>query len=154
MGSPFTITRSQVIAASAERLHEFVDDFHQWRAWSPWEDLDPSLERSYSGPDSGIGATYSWKGNKRAGSGTMEITGLAPDRVDIHLVFTQPWQADNQVSLVMTPAQAGGTEVTWTMSGEHTGGVRGLLMKLMPMDKMVGRDFEKGLTRLKGLAEA
>jgi uncharacterized protein YndB with AHSA1/START domain len=154
MGSPFTITRSLVIDAPPDRLHELVDDFHAWRAWSPWEDLDPNLERSYSGPESGLGAHYAWKGNKRAGSGSMEITGLAPDRVDIRLQFTAPWQADNKVALVFTPAQAGGTDVTWTMSGEHVGGFRGLVMKLMPMDRMLGRDFEKGLTRLKGLSEA
>jgi hypothetical protein len=154
MGSPFTITRSLRIQATPARLHELVDDFHEWRAWSPWEDLDPALERTYSGPQSGIGAHYAWSGNKKAGSGSMEITGLAPDRVDIRLVFTSPWQADNQVALILTPAEGAGTDVTWTMAGEHAGGVRGLVMRLMPMDKLVGRDFEKGLARLKALAEA
>lgn len=154
MGSPFTITRSLAVDATPERLHEFVDDFHQWRAWSPWEDLDPDLERSYTGPESGLGAHYAWKGNKRAGAGTMEITGLGPDRVEIRLVFSMPWQADNRVTLLFTPASAGGSEVTWTMAGEHTGGLRGLVMRLMPLDRMLGRDFEKGLTRLKALAEA
>lgn len=153
MGTAFTITRSQVIQASPERLHELVDDFHQWRAWSPWEDLDPDLQRTYTGPDSGVGAHYAWRGNKRAGAGWMEITGLAPDRVDVRLVFSMPWQADNSVSLVFTPDPSGGTEVTWTMTGEHAGGVRGLVMRLMPMDRLVGRDFEKGLTRLKVFAE-
>ncbi|GAB7004612.1 SRPBCC family protein [Nocardioides sp. AN3] len=153
MGSPFAITRSLVIDAPQERLHELIDDFHQWRAWSPWEDLDPDLQRTYEGPESGVGARYLWKGNRRAGSGSMEITGVAPDRVDVRLVFTAPWQADNKVSLVFTPAQERGTDVTWTMTGEHVGGVRGLVMRLMPLDKMVGRDFEKGLARLKAVAE-
>jgi hypothetical protein len=84
----------------------------------------------------------------------MEITGLADDRVDIALRFTAPWQADNRVSLVFTPAPSGGTDVTWTMAGEHTGGLRGLVMRLLPMDRMIGRDFDKGLTRLKAVAEA
>jgi hypothetical protein len=154
MGSPFTITRSLAMDATPQRLHELVDDFHEWRAWSPWEDLDPELERTYSGPAAGVGTHYAWTGNRRAGSGSMEIIGLAPDRVDIRLRFTAPWQADNQVSLVFTPARGSGTDVTWTMSGEHAGGVRGLVMRLMPMDRMLGRDFEKGLTRLKAVAEA
>ena len=84
----------------------------------------------------------------------MEITGLGPDRVEIRLVFSMPWQADNRVTLLFTPAPAGGSQVTWTMAGEHTGGLRGLVMRLMPLDRMLGRDFEKGLTRLKALAES
>jgi len=38
-------------------LAEIVD-FHRWTAWSPWEDLDPDLQRSYSGPDAGTGSVY------------------------------------------------------------------------------------------------
>ena len=154
MGAEFAITRSLVMDTTPERLHELVDDFRQWRGWSPWEDLDPDLERTYSGPESGVGARYAWKGNRRAGAGWMEITSVSADRVDVRLVFSMPWQADNKVSFVFTPAPDGGTEVTWTMAGEHVGGVRGLVMRLMPMDRLVGRDFEKGLTRLKALAEA
>ena len=69
MGAEFAITRSLVMDTTPERLHELVDDFRQWRGWSPWEDLDPDLERTYSGPESGVGARYTWKGNRRAGAG-------------------------------------------------------------------------------------
>ena len=39
------------------------------------------------------------------------------------------------------------------MTGEHKG-VAGLVGKLFRMDKLVGKDFEKGLARLKAAAEA
>ncbi|MFN0028596.1 MAG: hypothetical protein ACKV2O_15660 [Acidimicrobiales bacterium] len=44
------------------------------------------------------------------------------------------------------------TKVTWAMSGPSTQmtKARGLFMS---MDKLVGRDFEKGLSRLKELVE-
>ncbi len=151
MGRPFTITRRTSIAANPATIHALVDDFHEWPTWSPWEDLDPALERSYSGPDQGVGARYAWKGNRKAGEGSMEITGLAPDALDIELRFMKPWNATNQVRLGIAPT-ATGTDVTWTMRGEHVG-LMGLLSRLMPMDKMVGKDFEKGLARLKAVAE-
>jgi hypothetical protein len=154
MGAPFAITRSTVVDASPARLHELVDDFHEWRAWSPWEDLDPDLQRVYTGPDAGVGAHYAWKGNRRAGTGSMEITALSADRVDVRLIFSMPFPADNKVSFVFTPAPDGRVEVTWTMAGEHPSGAKGLLMRLVPMDRFVGRDFERGLSRLKALAEA
>jgi hypothetical protein len=151
MGRPFTITRSTSIAANAEVIHGLVDDFHRWSSWSPWEDLDPAMQRSYSGPEQGVGARYAWKGNRKAGEGSMEITGLAPDAVDIELRFLRPWNATNQVRLQLAPTTTG-TEVSWTMRGEHVG-LMGLLSRVMPLDKMVGKDFEKGLTRLKAVAE-
>ena len=38
------------------------------------------------------------------------------------------------------------------MTGEHKG-VMGLFGKFVSMDKMIGPDFEKGLARLKAVAE-
>jgi hypothetical protein len=151
MGRPFTITRSATVAANPQVIHGLVDDFHEWAKWSPWEDLDPALERSYSGPERGVGARYAWKGNRKAGEGSMEITGLAPDAVDIELRFLQPWQATNQVRLSLSSTPTG-TDVTWTMHGEHVG-FMGLVSRVMPLDKMLGKDFEKGLARLKAVAE-
>jgi hypothetical protein len=151
MGRPFTITRQTSISANAEAVHRLVDDFHEWSKWSPWEDLDPALERSYSGPEQGVGAHYAWKGNRKAGEGSMEITGLSPDAVDIDLRFVRPWKATNQVRLALSPTSTG-TDVTWTMHGEHVG-VMGLMSRVMPLDSMIGKDFEKGLARLKAVAE-
>jgi hypothetical protein len=151
MGRRFSISRQTSIRADPAVIHGLVDDFHEWSKWSPWEDLDPALERLYSGPGEGVGARYAWKGNRRAGEGSMEITGLAPDAVDIELRFVKPWNATNQVRLALTPTSTG-TNVTWTMSGEHTGAMS-WLSRVIPMDKMIGRDFEKGLARLKAVAE-
>jgi hypothetical protein len=151
MGRPFTITRSTTIAADGDAIHTLVDDFHEWSKWSPWEDLDPQMQRWFTGADKGVGAHYAWKGNRRAGEGSMEITGLTAEAVDIRLRFVKPWKATNQVQLALRPA-ATGTDVTWTMRGEHVG-YMGWLSRVMPMDKMVGKDFEKGLTRLKAVVE-
>lgn len=152
MSAQFEVTRTTSIAADPARVHALVNDFHEWAAWSPWEDLDPHLRRSYSGPDAGVGAHYSWAGNRKAGEGSMEITGSTPERIDIELSFLKPFKATNSVDLTLTP-RAGGTDVAWRMAGEHQGLAR-LFFRFMSMDRMVGPDFEKGLTRLKTVAEA
>ena len=51
----------------------------------------------------------------------------------------------------LTPV-ADGTEVTWHMSGEQRG-LMGLFGRLVPMDKLLGADFERGLVNLKARAE-
>ena len=133
-------------------MHGLINDFHEWPKWSPWEDLDPAMERTYSGAESGVGAHYAWSGNRKAGEGSMEITGVHARAGRAHLPFLKPWKATNDVEFGLD-ADRGGTEVTWTMPGEHKG-LMAILGKVVPMDRLVGKDFEKGLARLKAAAEA
>jgi hypothetical protein len=151
----YEVARAVSVAAAPARVHALLDDFHQWTTWSPWEGLDPELRRTYSGPASGVGARYAWQGNRKAGSGSMEITGSTPGAVDIQLVFRKPFAARNHVWFTLKPADvhgAPGTAVEWRMRGQQKG-LRGLVGRLFPMDRLIGKDFEKGLTRLKAVAE-
>lgn len=150
--SGYEVVRTASIDADPARVHDLVDDFREWPAWSPWEGLDPDLERVYSGSDSGIGAHYAWSGNRKAGQGTMEITGSTPDRIDIDLEFRKPWKSSSAIAFELTPTPSG-TDVAWRMTGQPAGGVAGLMTKMISMDKLIGKDFERGLTRLKAVAE-
>jgi hypothetical protein len=150
MGS-YEVVRTTTIAADPARVHALLDDLRQWQAWSPWEGLDPALERTYTGPDRGVGAQYAWRGNRKAGQGHMEVTGSAPDRIDVDLVFMKPFDSASKVSFLLAPVAAG-TEVTWRMTGEQKG-LWAVLGKVVPMDRLIGKDFEKGLAQLKTAAE-
>jgi hypothetical protein len=145
----FENSRSLTIAASADAVRGLVTDFHKWIEWSPWEGLDADLERTYSGAESGVGARYAWAG-KKAGAGTMRITAVAADRVDVDLDFEKPMKASNKVVFRFEP-EGSGTRVTWTMSG-----TRNVLLAILgPLffDGMIGKDFEKGLAQMKAIAE-
>lgn len=147
----YSVERSITVNAPAHLVHGLVDDFHNWTTWSPWEDLDPALRRSYSGPDQGVGAHYEWSGNRKAGQGAMEITGSTPEGIDIRVDFLKPVKTTNQTRFVIAPS-GNGTQVRWVMTGEQKG-VMALLGKVYSMDRMIGPDFEKGLARLKAVAE-
>jgi hypothetical protein len=153
MAKPFTVVRATTIEAPAERVRALVHDFRAWPQWSPWEDLDPNLRRTYSGPDTGVGAHYTWQGNRRAGKGSMTITGDSPEQVDVDLRFEKPFPAENHIELVLTPTKPDSTVVEWRMHGE-LGGVMRVFSLVRSMDAMVGPDFEKGLSSLKRVAEA
>jgi uncharacterized protein YndB with AHSA1/START domain len=149
----YTVERSATMAAPPERVYEQIADFHRWTAWSPWEDVDPDLRREYSGAESGVGAVYAWSGNRKAGAGRMTIVEAAePARVRIDLVFDKPFKARNDTAFVITP-DGDGSRVTWTMTGSRTLGIR-LMSIIKSMDALVGSDFERGLTRLRGVSEA
>jgi hypothetical protein len=145
------VQRSTIINARAERIFPFLNDFHQWPAWSPFEKLDPNMKKAYSGAPTGKGAVYEWSGNAKAGIGRAEIIEATPAKVAIKLDFIKPFEGHNIAVFTMVP-KGNATEVTWAMSGPSP-----FMMKVMRvfinMDKMIGKDFAEGLANLKALAE-
>lgn len=148
----YTVTRSTVITAAAEQIYPHLVDFHRWTAWSPWEDLDPALSRTYTGPDSGVGAAYAWSGNRKAGRGSMAVVEAAePSSVSVDVVFEKPFPSRSISTFTLRP-DGDTTEVTWTMTGAKT-----LMSKVMgifvSMDRLIGPDFERGLAKLRAHVE-
>src|SRR4051812_33330828 len=70
----FRVQRATSIKAPPEKIAAVLGDFHAWEAWSPWEKMDPSMKRSFTGEPKGKGAIYLWQGNGKVGEGRMEIT--------------------------------------------------------------------------------
>jgi uncharacterized protein YndB with AHSA1/START domain len=150
----FSIQRSAVMQAPAETVFPLINDFHQWTKWSPWENKDPALKRSYSGAESGKGAVYAWDGNKNVGSGRMEILDASsPSKITIKLDFLKPFEAHNTAEFTFVPERdAAATNVIWVMRGPSSF-MSKVMQVFMDFDKMIGRDFETGLANLKTLAE-
>ena len=149
----FTVERHALINAPPTVVYAQVHDFHRWADWSPWEKMEAgNLKKTYSGPNSGVGAHYEWVGDK-TGEGNMTINEAKPnERVAIALNFVEPFKAENTATFVMTPSGAG-TDVSWAMTG-HKGFMEKAMGLVMDMDKMIGPDFEKGLAEIKRLSEA
>lgn len=148
----FRIERSANINAPPEKIFSFINDFHNWVAWSPWEKIDPALKRAYSGTTSGKGAVYEWEGNNQVGQGRMEISDTSPpSHLLIKLDFLKPFEAHNTAEFTLNGAGQS-TNVTWAMYGPQP-----FLAKVMSlflsMDTMVGGQFETGLANLKTVAE-
>jgi hypothetical protein len=148
----FRIERSLSMAAPPDRAFAQVNDFHAWRAWSPWEGKDPGLKRNYSGAPAGVGAVYAWAGNPEVGEGRMTIQSSTPSSaVVIQLEFIKPFAATNQATFTFAP-EGPGTRVTWAMDG-HLNFMMKAFHLFVNMDQLVGADFEQGLAQMRTLAE-
>jgi K+-transporting ATPase KdpF subunit len=148
----FSVERSLVIKAPAATIYPLVADFHRWTGWSPYEDRDPAMTRTYGGAAQGRGATYAWDGNSNVGAGRMEILEAnAPSLLRIKLDFERPFEGHNRAEFSFAP-QGDATLVTWTMHCPAP-----LLSKVMQvfinLDRMIGKDFEAGLAGLQRLTE-
>ncbi len=153
MTSLYTVERSRTIEAPVGQVYPLVADLTQWTRWSPWEDLDPDLHRAYSGADSGVGAVYAWSGNRKAGAGRMEIIQAQPDElVKIDLRFEKPFKSHSTTTFTFVP-EGERTRVTWRMNGSRPALIR-VTQKFFDMDKLMGKDFERGLDRMALVAPA
>ncbi|HEY8975199.1 MAG TPA: SRPBCC family protein [Burkholderiaceae bacterium] len=152
----FRIERSIRIGAPIIQVAELIDDFRAWSQWSPWEHIDPTMQRRYGGADTGVGAVYEWEGTGKVGAGRMEVTemraGPEGGLISIKLDFLKPFKASNTAQFLLKPTDSG-TDLTWAMFGPSPF-MSKLMGVFMDMDKMVGRDFEAGLESLKKTAEA
>jgi uncharacterized protein YndB with AHSA1/START domain len=148
----FSIQRAATIKAPPEKIFAVISDFHRWGSWSPWENRDPAMQRSFSGANSGRGAVYAWDGNKNVGSGRMEILDVSvPSKIVIKLDFLKPFEAHNTAEFTMLP-QGDATNLNWRMHGPATF-ISKLMHVFINIDSMVGKDFEAGLANLKRLTE-
>ncbi len=148
----FRVERSITIKAPPEKIFGLINDFHNFGQWSPWEHLDPNMQRSITGPATGKGAVYEWSGNSKAGAGRMEILESTPSsRILIKLDFIKPIAGTNTSEYTITP-QSDGTKVTWAMYGP-TPFISKVMQVFVTMDKMIGGDFESGLATMKTVAE-
>lgn len=148
----FSVQRSTTIRAPADKVYALVNDFHRWSEWSPWEKLDPAMQRTFGGPAAGPGSSYAWTGNSKVGAGRMEILKAVPSsQVEIQLDFIKPFEGHNIAEFTLTP-QGETTQVVWVMRGPATF-VTKLMGVFVSMDSMIGKDFEAGLANMKAAAE-
>jgi hypothetical protein len=148
----FSVSRSAIISAPPTAIFPHVNELKKWEAWNPWGKIDPAMRLTYEGPPSGVGASYSWAGNREVGEGRGTITGSrAHELVQLKLEFFKPMAGVSTAEFTFKP-QGNQTEVTWAMTGKNNFIAKAMCL-FMNMDKMIGGQFEKGLAAMKAVAE-
>ena len=116
MDATYTVQRSATINAPRQAIFDRIVHFKRWPEWSPWEELDPDMTKTYTGTDGEVGSHYAWNGNRRAGAGSMTVTSLdKPHSMTSDLNFTRPFKSDSMMGLTLTP-EGQSTRVDWTMT--------------------------------------
>ncbi len=146
----FVVQRSVKVAAPADKVYALVADPRQWKGWSVWNQRDPNMQITYSGPPSGAGAVWAWT-SKTEGDGKMSFTTVEPGKRVAYDLYFPDFGTTSSGDFTFEPL-TNGTRVTWVMNGDMG---RNPLFRWMALfaDGMVGQDFEAGLNGLKALAE-
>ena len=145
----YRVERSIVIKARPEAVLAQVAVLPAWKGWSAWHERDPQMKLAYSALTTGVGAWSSWE-SKQEGNGKMTITAQTPAKVLYLLEFPDMGMKSNGSMEVV--AEAGGTRLIWADAGDL--GMNPLNRWFgFFMDKLIGGDFERGLSNLKKLVE-
>jgi carbon monoxide dehydrogenase subunit G len=144
------VARSTDIAAPPTVVFSLVADLRQSRTWYPWVAMDPDIKIEFSGPDVGVGQKMSWESAK-VGNGSQTVTVYEPDtRVQANLDFGAQGTA---VATTTVDPKGGGSSVTWGFDTDL--GMNPVARYFgLAIERFVAPDYEKGLAKLKEIAEA
>ncbi len=151
------VERSRVIKADVTNVFTLVNDLHQWNKWSPWYKLDTTAKMEYFGTGIGKGAGYSWNStNKNVGKGNLMVTDVKENEF-ITSDLTFDGMGTSKVKYTFSK-EGDGTKITWAMDQDAAG--TPITMRPMCkyfylfMDKMIGPDFEKGLSNMDSVLQS
>lgn len=148
-----TVSRSAVFNAKPAVVYAYLNGFRRFNEWSPWAERDPNTRYGFDGPPIGVGAMQTWESkDPNVGSGSQKIIEVQPNALVKQELRFSGWDTPSFVSFIIAPDPAG-TKLTWSMEADlgknpvnHWFG--------LAFDKMVGKDYEKGLANLKPKLEA
>lgn len=150
MPNQYQIERSLEIQAPIEKIYPLIADFSQWKQWSPWFESEPSAAYTITGPASALGSKMEWNG-KIIGKGSLEIKEVTPmEKIVMDLLITEPNEMEAKSSFELKP-NGQNTILHWNNEGPLSYPMGRLFGPFL--DKVIGRDFEMGLYKIKVYAE-
>lgn len=150
--SSYRVERSLTMNARPELVFEQINRLKHWPDWTAWTVVKyPDMKVSFSGPESGVGAVYSWTG-KSSGNGTLKITAADPVK---SVSYSLDFENGKHLSVGALTIEPQGTnvQVRWHNTGDLGANPLNRIFGLL-MDRMMGPDFEEGLRKLRQRVEA
>ncbi len=145
-----SVSRTAEIAAPPAKVFAIVSSVKRFNEFSPWADLDPNTKYTFEGPETGTGQKMNWTSdNTDVGSGAQTVIEFVDGKhVASELDFGSMGKA---VAVWDLEPSAAGTTATWSFKSQ----LDGIMAKWMGLmfDRWIGADYEKGLAKLKVVAE-
>ena len=115
-----------------------------------WNQRDPAMAITYSGPPSGTGAGWEWR-SATEGDGRMSFTRAEAPGPLAYVLYFPDFGITSLGELRLVP-EADFTRVSWSMRGNM--GRNPIFSRFeLFADGRVGKDFEAGVAGLKAVAE-
>jgi len=150
MPSQYNVEKITIINRPLKEVMNKIGDLNYYAAWNPWQQADPSASKNITGTPKTVGHTYSWQG-KKAGIGSLSITGIDDKHIHFNLEFLKPWKSKAKDNWLFEEWGNDDTKVTWQNSGNLPWPLARLIGPMI--NKKLNHQFEMGLNNLKKMCE-
>ncbi|MDZ4774524.1 MAG: SRPBCC family protein [Planctomycetota bacterium] len=152
MPRQWSVRTQTVVQNSPAAVHPLVATPRRWPEWFAWNKVkDPSIVYTFSGPESGVGASLTWT-SERLGTGTVTLTKSDPSTgVAYDLVISGFGEFPIRGEIDFKAAD-GTTTVTVSEGGELGSSPIPRLFRGV-MEGKLAHDLQNALERLKALSE-
>lgn len=150
----YSLSRSIRINRPVATVYDYLRFLKNQDEYNVWTMIDPQMKKTYTGTDGQVGFIYAWDGNKQAGAGEQEIISLSEnEEVTIDVRFKRPFPGLIHTPLKTEKINDDQTMVTWNMKSRMPF-PRNIFLYFINMDKVLGKELEKSLGKLKGKMES
>jgi Polyketide cyclase / dehydrase and lipid transport len=150
----FKLEREVLINKPKQTVFDYLKYLKNHDNFTVWASTDPKMKKEYTGTDGMVGFSSAWESNhKRVGHGKQTITAIKDgEEVAMQIHFLKPW--DNVANAYFKIESAGDnqTKVKWGIYNDVKYPMK-VMQLFMNMEKMIGKDFDKGLAKLKEVME-
>ena len=149
-----TVEREVTINKSIDSVYLYLKELKHFNQWSVWGSADSVIQYTYSDTSGIVGAVANWQGaDSISGKGKITIEALEPNKkimTSIELIAPSALKTFSTFSLTKIAENI--TQVKWLFEipSKKPWNIFNFFASL---DETMGKDFEKGLQKLKSELE-
>jgi hypothetical protein len=149
----YSVERGIVIDRAGDDVFQYIRHLKNQENYSKWVMKDPNKKTVSTGTDGKVGFIYAWDGNKDAGKGEQEIVSIVEGkRMDVEIRFQKPFVAVASVPFIVEAISPQQSRFRWSMNSKMNYPMN-IMLLVMNIDTMLGKDMESSLKTLKGILE-
>lgn len=150
----YAVEREITINKPKDSVFNYIKYLKNQDNFSVWSSKDPAMKKTFTGTDGTVGAIASWDSkDKNVGVGEQEIKKIVEGkRIDFELRFKVPFESTDNAYMITEAISANQTNVKWGFEGKMPYPMN-LMLPIMNMEEMLGKDLQDGLNNLKAVLE-
>lgn len=150
----YAVEREIIINQPKDSVFNYVKLLKNQDNFSVWFSKDPAIKKTFSGTDGTVGAVAGWDSkDENVGVGEQEIKKIVKgERIDSELRFKVPIESTAFAFMTTEAISPNQTKVKWGFDGKMPYPMN-LMLPIMNIEEMLGKDLQDGLNNLKAILE-
>ncbi|MEP7317707.1 MAG: SRPBCC family protein [Panacibacter sp.] len=150
----YAVEREIIISKPKQQVFNYIRFLKNQNNYSVWNMKDPNMKQEFKGTDGTVGFVSAWDStDKNVGKGEQEIKKITEgESLELNLHFIKPFDGLANARMTTKAISENETKVTWGFDSKMKYPMN-IMLLVMNMEKMLGKDLGTGLNNLKTVLE-